>query len=122
MPSRSIALFLFCLLAAPLCCCSWHGVMAAQAEVTSCPMCQALAGEAEDDADCPCAKELIQRDIAPKSSALLAASTDWVLASSNQNWQPLAQTVFTPVLRQRLAACPLTGPPRLFLLHRAWLC
>lgn len=120
MTSRSIALFLTLFLAAPLCCCGWHGVMAEPAEAVTCPMCQALAGEVGDEEECPCAKELIQRDLAPKM-ATPQVNDAWVLAPSNRSWQPLAQRDFTPAIHPRLAACPLTGPPRLFLIHGAWL-
>jgi hypothetical protein len=122
MTLRSLAILLVFFLAAPLCCCGWHGVVAGEEAAVSCPMCLALAGESEDEPGCPCEKELIQRDLVPRLALPeVPRGAFWVFPSAT-SWQPVwraARPHFAGLTKVRSGG---HGPPRLFLLHGAWLC
>lgn len=126
MTTRGIAYLLCAFLAVPLCCCGWHGVTTAVAEVeqeVACPLCHAVEpAAAPDDDGCPCMKDLVQRDLGPRalnlegpgwSLALLAAEQERIL-------KPHHGVAEVPRAARR-SSLP-TGPPRLYLKHQAWLC
>lgn len=125
MTSRGFAFLLCAFLAVPLCCCGWHGVSASaesEAEV-ACPLCQAAEpADAPEDDGCPCMKDVLQRDLAPRalnvegpgwSLALLAENVD--IRGSVSNWRHERRLTWR-------SNTLLTGPPRLYLKHHTWLC
>jgi len=122
MFSRSLATLLALFLAAPLCCCGWHGVVAEEPAVVSCPMCLAHVADASHDSECPCEKELIQRDLAPKTVMPQAPHGDFSALPAIFAWHQVSGANPSRLLDQsRIRTCA-NGPPRLFLMHCAWLC
>jgi len=122
MTPRWLAVLLSLFLAAPLCCCGWHRVAVGQ-DVASCPMCEAAdSSHRSESDDCACARELIQRDVAPRavlptepggSFACLPETLTGRVMAHRASWQ----RNFRFYVAERN-----TGPPRWYLKHRALLC
>jgi hypothetical protein len=126
MTPRWFTVLLSLFLAVPLCCCGWHSLQkpaAVAEEAMGCPMCQAAAASDDaDDAGCPCMRELVQRDLAPKISTLSAPQPTFACLP-----ETLTGLVVTRSwAREAVISFPLalqnTGPPRLYLRHHALLC
>ncbi len=88
-----------------------------------CPLCHADEPAVPEKKDgCPCLKDLVQRDLAPRAGTL--EQTAWTLAHlsefTHRTELPAAHNT-NPFLAQMFMPLP-TGPPRLFLRHRALLC
>ncbi len=127
MGSRVTALFLALVLAAPLCCCGWRGLVqgeAAEVAAVSCPMCAGLAEEVGGEGEtCPCEKEWILRDLVPKGALLGQVVSE----GQGMVWEDrgfsavreLAQDQRLAIFQGRRVA---DGPPRLYLRYGAWLC
>lgn len=126
MAHRWFTVLLSLLLAVPVCCCGWHSLMSAPAEeAIGCPMCleaEAATPEPAEHSKCACASDVLVRDLAPQAIWLPKPLPCFALLPESLAW-PARR--YGSALERIIAAqrFPVdTGPPRLFLLHRAWLC
>lgn len=125
MTSRWFALLLCAVLAAPLCCCGWHGLDGATVAAAEpvCLHCQEAADLApENEESCPCLSQLTQRDLAPRMLALEMPAWAFALLAETSEFSPPAWLLAADY-RLPARAGPLpAGPTRLFIRHRALLC